>query len=640
MFRAFLCVLALLLLPPPLSAQRLRQTIGAYVGRAEVIALADAEPTGDKGYDTGLTFHEILKGDPHLVGQTYVLDMRTHGIESPFVPHEAKNILVLLDSDWRKPGHDAVVEAYLTPADIALVRALIPIYAMPSEKARIEALRAHISDADPRWQGELFWALGEMRDPVNYPLITGLYPVLDAMGQRKLLTLIGDIGDPRGLPTVLAATRSADPGVRGAAFYVLQFHFPGVPGVADAVRSLLADAKLRPSAAAYLLRYFSHDAPLKAIVDATGTPYSNAEELRAKGKVAESNRYYFQVIADPKENGYVRRWSAQWLVPTADAALKARVRPLLLPLLAQNAATGDYIEAEEAAGLLRALHSQECLPALLTMLDQRQNDWGHSHPIATQAIRELGPAARQQAAAYLLQKIKGMVTQPDTHSVDFDHDNLYFLELAWIGDKAAYEEVGRVMDKRYQQIWETTLPLAGVAQVTKEGVFLLHLLPQSTTWPRNAQDWIVARLGELHEKRAVPALFQRLVAGRWSASDAAQNALIAIGSPQIRQGAMGLLARPDADSGLRRQALALLAAGPAGTILPVLRRMVRDKDAAVRSDALADLSRYGTADDLATLLPMADFWTGDRPNHYWAMQAVVEIWDRLGYDENGPIRSH
>jgi hypothetical protein len=49
------------------------------------------------------------------------------------------------------------------------------------------------------------------------------------------------------------------------------------------------------------------------------------------------------------------------------------------------------------------------------------------------------------------------------------------------------------------------------------------------------------------------------------------------------------------------------------------------------------LSRIGTPQDLEVLVPLSDFWTGDRANHYWLMSAIAEIRERYNYDLNGPI---
>ena len=616
-----LCLLPLLLLTPAASADRASQPLGVYIQQSEIVAVADAEPAGEGGYDTRLTFREILKGDPALAGQSDVRSL-PHSSESVWIAKDAKGVLVLLGADWRKPGQDAVIEAYTKPADIGLVRALIPIYALPTEAGRLQTLISHLADADPRWHEEVFSALARMRDPANYPLLTGLYPALDITEKRQLITLIGTIGDPRGLPTVFEAAHADDFWLRNESLRVLTYQFPGAPGVAEAVRGLLKDPKLAPSAAQYLLAYTPGDAELKKFIS---PPYVARSPLA--------------VVEDVSESGYSRRADATALLPKADAALKARMRRALLPLLTRDAAQGNWLEAEDAAGLLRTFHHPDCLPALLTLLVQKPGPFlpDKAWRVAAQAIRELGPGARSQASALLLDKIKEQGADRDKPlSLDRDHDNQHFLALAWLGTPSEYQEAKQLMDPRYQEMWATYLPLAGVSQAHSEADFLLPLLLHPPAWPENAQTMVMTRLGALHEKRAVPALLASLATNPWYGLYAAQDALIALGGPEVQQGALRLLAQPGATDA-RRMAFAILEAHPTPLLLPLLRKMVLDADPAVRADALGGLSRLGTPDDLKTLLPMADFWTGDPINHNSAREAVVEIWSRCHYDVNGPV---
>lgn len=608
-----LCLLPLLLLPPAASADRAYQTIGADVQRAEVIALADAERAGPDGYDTRLTFREILKGDPALVGQTDTLGLRTLSSESVRVVPNSQGVLVFLDGDWRLPDHDAVIEAYTESADISLVRTLISIYALPDEAKRINALSSHLGEKDPRWHEELFWALGEMRDPANYPLLTGLYPSLAPTEQRQLVKLIGEIGDPRGLPVVFQAARADNYGLRAESLRVMTFQFPGAPGVAEAMRGLLKDPKLVPSAASYLLRDTPNDAELKRLA---GPPFVERPRLA--------------VAEDAGESGYSRRAAATALLPKADPALKSRLRRSLLLLLTRDVSQGDWLEAEEAARLLRAFHHTDCLPALLNGLTRPREPYlpDEAWRTAVLAIHDLGPAARTQAADLLVDKIREQGPGRDQPlSLDLDHDNQNFLALAWLGGRADYQEAAQVMDPRFHQMWETYLPLSGIAQARSEADFLLPFLLHPPTWPENAQTMVMTRLGELHEKRAVQPLFESLRANPWYGDYAAQDALIALGGPEVELGALRLIARADAGDA-RRQAGTILEAHPSSALLPLLRKMIRSPAPDVRGEALYALGRWGTPADLEALVPLADFWTGDRSCHASAMQAVADIRSR------------
>jgi HEAT repeat protein len=109
---------------------------------------------------------------------------------------------------------------------------------------------------------------------------------------------------------------------------------------------------------------------------------------------------------------------------------------------------------------------------------------------------------------------------------------------------------------------------------------------------------------------------------QWPVAESAKAALIRIGGDTVA-GAMRRLLERGGPSTAREAALNILAAVNGSGALPQIRTALADNT--LRSTALSLLARVGTKDDLSVLVPMSDFWTGDRANHYWAMQAVGEI---------------
>ncbi|MDQ2798226.1 MAG: HEAT repeat domain-containing protein [Armatimonadota bacterium] len=634
MSRICVWLLLLLLLPSPLLAKRGQQTMTAYIQEAAVIALVDTQA---QGYDTQITLREILKGDSALVGQTWICHL-ARSSESVSVPKGAKGILVLLGQDWRKPDNDAVIEAYQAPADIALLRALIAVNDLPTERERVLALRAHISDPDPRWQEELFYALGSLHERINYALLPKTYPLLDSKGQQKVIHLIGEIGDLRGLPTVLQATHSTDRSVCYEAFWALRFQFPGAPGTLDAFRAALADPEASYSDADTVLRYAPHDAQARAIVEKRRTPYLRAENLREAGKLEESRRLYQQVIENPKEDDFVRRLSALVVLPTADAAFKNRLRPYLLPLLRREAATDDYIQAGETADLLRAFNHPDCLDPLIALLSRTPWTFAMTDKKAAMAVLNLGPSAYRQAAAHLLQILRELPAAPPEYQLDANDERVFVMELAWLGDEAAYQSAKDFLPPRLLDAWTEFHPLVAAKTQSDEGAYLLSLLKNEKT-PSDVRDWAAFRLGDRRDPRAIPPLIALLASPSlgYETERVVQDALEEIGGPRVEQALLGLLTPGHSDDA-RHQALQILSSLQGARILSLLRRLLPQNDA-LRSDVLLLLSRYGTPDDLAALIPLADFWTGDRANHYWAMTAVAEIRDRCRWDIHGPIRT-
>ena len=141
-----------------------------------------------------------------------------------------------------------------------------------------------------------------------------------------------------------------------------------------------------------------------------------------------------------------------------------------------------------------------------------------------------------------------------------------------------------------------------------------------------AARWAIQRLGDLREQRAVTPLIEALSQPGWDAATLTE-ALIHIGGALVERAAEPLLSSDRHE--IREAAMQILFALQGKRFLPLLRRIMVEPDFGVRSSAALYLGRIGTPDDLDLLLPLADFWKGDRNNHYWMMQAVSGIRDRV-----------
>jgi len=190
--------------------------------------------------------------------------------------------------------------------------------------------------------------------------------------------------------------------------------------------------------------------------------------------------------------------------------------------------------------------------------------------------------------------------------------------LAWLGGEPEFQ--------RTKPIWGDDLhPLWGVALQRDEGAFLLQALRTPGKLPAEAVNWIVTRLGELKERRAVSALAQQLQNQSSDVVRSAQEALIRIGGSEVASAAKALL-DGKGPAPAREAALNILYGLNGPESLPYLRKAISDDN--LRTTALFLLGNVGTAQDLKVLAPMSDFWTGDRQWHYWFMLATAEIRER------------
>jgi HEAT repeat protein len=547
------------------------RTMGGHIEVAGLIVIAD---TGVAGPDRRvvLTVRESLKG-------TAPPTISLRQSRCPYIP-EGKGLAVLLSPVWSSNGYP-VVKLYTDAASIALLRELVPIYRLPSERQRLEALKS-----DPRYLEQLFDDLRRMRERGNYPILTDLYPRLDKAGRLKVIHLIGDIGDSRGVPVLLKAAASDTPEIRGLARTVLSSYFPAAApaGVLDS----------RPTA---------ENARQRAV------------RLAREGHQREARPLLLAIAADNREDERSRLWSALEVLPQLDAGEKGALRREWLPLLDHTVREGDYLQRADAVTILRALPHRENLELLIAAIGRNDFLYQKTPFQAAMALRELGPEELPRAIALLAAMVQARAKEQG-HAIVLGMPSAPLLALAWLGGEP--ERTGEVGG-------DDVRALSAAGQQPDEGAYLVSVLCNPGKLPPAAIEWIVMRLGDLRDVRAIDALVGLLGNLYWALPGSSKEALIRIGGVQVEAAAVRLL-EGGGPVGPREAALTILHELKGAEALPQLRAALADS--ALRSTALLLLARAGTEADLSVLIPMSDFWTGDRDNHYWAMQAVVEIRQR------------
>jgi HEAT repeat protein len=549
------------------ACDRPYRTMGRYIEAAGLIVIADVGH-GISDLSVTLTVTEFLKGNaPRSI---------TIARQScPRVP-DGKGTAVLLSPDWRS-SEFPVIEVYTEPAAIARLRELVPIYRM-TERQRLYALRS-----DPKYRDQLFDDIHEMRERDNYPIVTDLYPNLDQAGRLKLIELIGYIGDARGVPALLQALKSDAAPIREAARTVLAFHFPD-------------------------------SAPAAALAPppAVESPMQKGFRLAKEGRIAEARPLLMAVAVDRHESEQIRLWAALELIPHLDVPAKNALRQSMLPLLAHIVKDGDYLQVTDAVKILRQLRHPGNLDLLVSAIGRKDYLQQESSFQAAMALRELDAAERTRAVAMLTRILQDREKAQGYRTVG-GPPSAPALALAWLNGDVARPS-GSLPEGR-----------PGGSRYDDEVASLIGVLGKPGDLPADSIAWIAMRLGELKDRRAIDPLTGLLANPQWPVAEKSKEALIRIGGDNVSAAMRRLLAR-GGPSAAREAALDVLCAVQGAGALPQIRAALAEKS--LRTTALSLLARVGTRDDLTVLIPMSDFWTGDRDHHYWAMQAVGEIRSR------------
>jgi len=615
------------------KASRMWHPMGKFIGDAELIVVADTQQHKSSPLDIVVSIREVLKGDPKMFGQTVSLSHgRRLSTQDAYLPPHTSGVGILLPAGWVETNRWPVLEAYVQPEEVEALRILVPICAIKNERDRLLALRSTFAGHNRICEQEMFAQLQDMRFSSNYDVLTNLFATLTLSNQIKLVESAERIGDLRGVPMLISAAASADTNLSSSAIQALEWIFPGAPGVTAAFEHALGRKHLERRAAIYLAERRS-DPNLKRIAAGKETLWSKAHLLLESKQTNDARKVYLQILNDETERYRMRVYAAHLLIGEASDADKEQIREALLPLLAAQHEADDYLVAGQIAEILRRLHHPDCVPALLRILPL--TDWTGREATwnSIMAIRELGRNEREKAAVQLIESLK----TPPPKTVVGSNPDRYPLELLWIGTERGFMEAEAVMDAQYASSWKSMTALRALDGANDEGAFLLSQLSPPAHLPSEALVWIIFRLGELKDQRAVPILVRFLTnESDWMLEKSAKDALVAIGGVQVEEALMKLLTRDE--NRVRENATeALLSAMGNIRAAELSRKVLTENDFGSKRPAYMALERFGTIDDLPLLGRLSDFWTGDRPNHYWALTALCSVRQRCKYDLAGPI---
>lgn len=662
--RIFFLLLGCFCLLAPRAAKASRHIfmpVGYYAKQMDLAIVADVTKPREPDFNYNLKIREVLQGQAQ-VGE--VISIPIGDYSADILPYGDMTATVLLkkrvtEEQNKNQGLWQVLEAYRSPQSIASLRLLLATYRLPTERERLLSLQKLSHETSKESDSamitaELNAALSGMRQPGNFGLIESSLPLLDEKQRENMMRTLGTMNDLRAVPLLLKVLQTAEKSTKAYAAQTLAYHYPGAPGVTEAMRALLNDETstdyLKRTAQDYLAK---RDATIQAERDAalekTKTPFHHAKTIFQGERKAEGALALLRAMENEKPDEYFSWWTVEEILPFLDVDGKERLRTLLLR---KTAGRKDYLQAENLIKLMQKIPDTSFIPALQKLMhDMTPSELPYSlsraDMLATFALLDLGPRARELGAAQVMDNIQQRL-KPGMKP-RFLEAEILLRQLAWLADPPTWQSAYGILDPQWQREWQKLNTLRPVLTAghglkheyrEREGRELVALLQNPPDeLSMGIRDWVIYRLGDLGERAAIQPLLQLLPRMIGHYPHSAQDALMRIGGTEVEKGASFLLRH--ADRSVRAQAMEILKAVRGQEMLPVLRQILSEPDElhfGNKDDAALMLGALGTPDDLPLLLPLADFWKADRSVQRWAVSSLASIRERFNYDLKGPIQ--
>lgn len=605
----------------------------AATSMGESIAASNLITIGQMDEHFAIKVTEVLKGDKTQVGKTLNIGPRR---SCDAYPTKGNPVAVF----WGKDGATlSIVDTLSGEQNLAALRCLVKVYAIGDEQTRFTKLSGLFIDSSngcPEakhldlasiFKKEFYGALPTMRDPKTFEIVKNLYHKVAPDEQLKLLTWMADTRDARSVPLLLEALHSKDKFIKSEAQNKLSYSWSKRPDVKAALQKLNA-----ASSASGAVSGTSAGSPTNAATfsaASTQTAFQKAETFSKAGQTAAVREQYFAALehANAGESkdvtAYTQRAAAQKLLAAASAQDKKRIWQAIAPQIYKDAKSGNYLESAEAAEIMLKLRDPACLDDLILLLDRRDVMQEKANRLATMAVIDLGTAARAKVAQHLL----SLVQSGGAPVKDQESKTTALVELVFIGTEGDSKRCTELVASKpdFKFIWDKLTKLQGISDKKEQCQYLSNLMQSKSELLPDVLPWVAERLGRIGDGAASSVLVAALGSVNYHLSDCAANALISLGRKCSKD---KLVAAAQVEGSNQPRSIDVLCTIYGAEALPTIRKIAKDPKAKYKASAFIWLGRLGNKEDLTYLVPMSDYWQGDRLNHYWVTMALDDIESR------------
>jgi HEAT repeat protein len=607
---------------------------------------------------------ELLKGDlprMEIVFSPYHVDFKP-GRQVVLLRKES-------DGDWWEAG--------FYPEDfLPKLRCMIPILQERSEPVRIQSLiqllqkpssicpqvawksTVDTSNPDPlaRYKDmnnpvsmealndDVLFAIKEIKDPASFDIVAGTIGSFSRSGQKDLLDWVISTGDSRAVSVLLKFLDSKDENLSGLAAGGLRRHFPGAPGVTEAFRKSwkTADKAVRSEAVDYLIKREPEPDLQKAYEELHSPPHStdaqNLFSMKARktfkeGQTADAKRYCIQVIQDDSLYDQTRLYLADCITTALNREDQNRHLPAIAPFLKRMVSARNSFASYSAIRIVLSVKHPAMKQALVAYLnrDATFSIWRREAYRTVMALREMGEEARTASARVLLERIETISEDDPTWSRPLQR----LIALVWLGNDRDFNRAQQFLEKNAPGYYSKfAADLKPISKMNDEGAFLIDLLTKHSNQSSDSLNWFIMRLGDIRDARAMPLLLSSLEKKQYFSAEPVSEALVQLGNSAVSR-MESILRREDLKDYFYTGVLKVLFDSQKEKSLPFIRQLTKDRPTDLPPDIWYRFSQYGTAEDIALLSPLNDYWKYG-PNS--ALQiALAALREKFGYDLSGPI---